>query len=106
MVKRALLTVVAIAALSSRPLFADDSNLDVATSGVAENSVSISIHNPDSDAETARITLSVELINGTEQTLTSSNVTVEGGATVSITLSAAHTIVAIGDDPEPISPAY
>jgi sensor domain CHASE-containing protein len=106
MIQRALLALAVLAALSSGRSVAADPDLQVAATAVAENSVSISIHNSDSASETTRITMSVQLSTGAEQTLTSSNVTVAGGATVFITLSAAQTIVAIGDDPEPIPPTF
>lgn len=103
-IQRILFAFAFVTALGSVGSLAGDPGLEATAVAVVDNSVSISIHNADEDADTARITLSVELVDGTTQTLTSGNVTVAGGATVSISLSAAQRIVAIGDDPDPITP--
>ena len=105
MSKRALLVCAIVLSLPTVPSAAAYSDIQAAVAGFTDNHVTISVHNPDASPETARVQLSVSFSDGTQQTLTSSNVTVDGGATVTITLTGAHAIVGIGDDPEPFYPA-
>jgi len=71
---------------------------------VAGPAVVIGVYNPESTAQTVRVQLAV-FVSGGEEILTSANVTVGAMATSYVTLTAASTIVAIGDDPDPIMPA-
>ena len=105
MFKRALLVGAILLSLPTVPSAAAYSDLQVAVAGFADSHVTITVHNPDASAETARVQLSVAYGDGTGQTLTSSNISLDAGATVTITLTGAHTIVGIGDDPEPFYPA-
>ena len=105
MFKRILVSLSISALLLSHRPAAAYSNLDVSASGFVSNAIVITIHNADSASETARVTVTVQLSGGVEQTLTSSNVTIEGGSTVSVVLLASQTIVGIGDDPDPIPPS-
>jgi hypothetical protein len=105
MFKRALIVCAILLSLLAVPSAAAYPDIQVAVAGFTDNHVTISVHNPNSSPETARVQLSVSYGDGTQQTLTTSNITVDGGATVTITLAGAHAIVGIGDDPEPFSPA-
>jgi|SoiMethySBSTD1v2_1073268.scaffolds.fasta_scaffold12323_11 hypothetical protein len=67
--------------------------------------VVVGVYNPESAAQTVRVQLAVLVSGGGEEILTSANVTVGAGATSYVTLIAASTIVAIGDDPDPIMPS-
>ena len=85
------------------PALAVYSDLQVSASGWSGQTVTIEIHNPNSGSESARVRVTLLLDDSTTVTLTSSNFTLAGGATISVPLSASRTIVAIEDDPEPIS---
>ncbi len=104
MSRRALFPALILLALGAGRAYAVDPGLEASTSAVVDKTVTVDVRNTDAEAATARIVLTVQLNDGSEQTLVSSNVTVEAGASASVTLSASGTIVAIGDDPEPVPP--
>ncbi len=75
-------------------------------SSVLGNQISVAIHNPSASAETSRVQVVVNLGDGTTVTLVSGNITVDGGATTTVSLTASGSIVSITEDPQPISPLY
>ena len=105
MLKRSLLVCAVLFAILTIPSVAAYADLQVVVTGFGDNHVTISIHNPNSNPETGRAQIPVIYDDGTRQTLTTSNLTLDGGATTSITVTGAHAIVAIGDDPQPIPAA-
>ena len=103
---RRLLVPAAIAVLLfATPTPANNPAVYVEATGFGANTVEVSVHNLDAEPTTLRVTVNVELATGAAQTLTSSNLTVGAWEIASVTLTAAQTIVAIGDDPDPIPPS-
>ena len=80
-------------------------DLEITSSGLSGNQISVTVHNPETSSETARIRASVRLSDQTTITLTSSNITFPADSITTVTLTAAHAVVEIIDDPQPISPA-
>jgi hypothetical protein len=101
---RIVLFTFALTILAFAPAQATEPDLEIATVSVVDCSVVVLVHNDDAEADSARITMSVELADGSSQVLTSPTITVEGESTVAVTFVAAERIVAIGDGPEPIQP--
>jgi hypothetical protein len=104
MIKRTLVVLAALI-LSFGAMAADPPEVEVATSAVGGSTVVVAVHNPDGDPEVVRIQVTVVVEGVGQQTLTSPNLVIGGAATVSVSLSATGTIVAIGDSPEPIPPS-
>ena len=105
MSKRAFIICAILLAIPTGPSVAAYSDLQVSVIGFGDTHVTLSLRNPNPAPETGRVQLVVTYDDGTQQTLTTSNVTVDGGTTASITVTGAHAIVAIGDDPQPIPAA-
>lgn len=80
------------------------SDLQVSLVGFSGNTLTVSVHNPQSHSETARARAGASLANGDHATLTSANFTLAAGETRSLQLGALSTIVSITDGPEPIEP--
>lgn len=80
------------------------SDLEASLVGTNGNLASVSVHNPQSNAETARVQLTVAFSGGGSQTLTSSNFTLQAGGTKNVQLAASGTIGSITDGPTPIEP--
>jgi len=97
--KTALCVLVLALAFVATP--AGYTDLSATATVLSDNHVSVSVHNTSSAATSARVTLTVVLDDGTSQTLTSPNFSVDGDATNKITLTATRNIVGIGDDPQP-----
>jgi hypothetical protein len=91
-------------ALGATPLMADYSDVQLVGTTVANQHVTVQVGNPNASAESVRIQVVVRVADGSTEVLTTSTVTVAGSSTSSVSVSAANTIVAIIDDPEPISP--
>ena len=100
--KTALCALILSLAFVATP--ASYTDLSVTATLLSDNHVSVSVHNTSSAATSARVVVTVVLDDGTSQTITSPNLSVDGNATISITLTAARTIVGIGDDPQPFPP--
>ncbi len=92
----------AVALLLVSICFASYNDLQVSLSGTSGSTVTVSVNNPTSGAETARVQVTVLLDNGLPETLISHNFTVGGGATLSVVLSASRTVSSVIDDPFPI----
>jgi len=73
---------------------------------ISGNQVSVAIHNPSASPETSRVQVVVNLGGGTTVTLVTGNITLDGGATTTVSLTASCSIVSITEDPQPISPVY
>jgi len=86
-------------------LRASSTEPQIVGTSVSGNQISVALHNPDASPETARVQVSVFLADGTTRTLVTPNVTVDGGSTTSVSITASDAIVAIVEDPQPISPA-
>jgi hypothetical protein len=80
------------------------SDLQASLVGTSGSTVTVSVHNPQSQGESARVTISVSLSGGGTQTLTSPNFAIAAGATKQLHLSAAGPIASITDGPTPIEP--
>ena len=80
------------------------SDLEANLVGTNGNLATVSVHNPQSHAETARVQLEVSLSGGGSQTLTSSNFTLQAGGIKSVQLAASGPIGSITDGPTPIEP--
>jgi len=87
----------------SVPASADYSQLQLATSGFTGNHVTITAHNPSNFSMLASAQITVILDNGTAETISSPLFATAGHTTTTVTLTASRAIVAIGDDPQPIS---
>ena len=85
-------------------LWASSTEPQIVDASVSGNQISVSLHNPGASPETARVQVSVVLEDGTAQTLVTPNVRVDGGGTTSVLIAASDLIVAIVEDPQPISP--
>src|SRR5262245_6199665 len=99
---------IALIALCAALLFGTPAaalGVAIECSSFVGRTVTIAVHNPDPGAKVSvRVIVTVLLVGGSEQTLTSGKVTVPPGATVYVTLTASGTICGIGDDPQPINP--
>ena len=102
-VSRVLLTS-AITLLAASLCLAAYSDLVCTVQDVAGDTVSVSVHNPTASPETARVRMTVRLVGGNSETLTSGNVTVSSSATSSVEVRASQSISVILEGPEPISP--
>jgi hypothetical protein len=105
MLKKALVSVFVLLLSTVSVLAADSTETQVVGATLSGNQINVSLHNPDASPDTARVQVSVGLADGTIRTLVTGNVTVEGGGTTSVSLTASDAIVAIIEDPQPISPA-
>lgn len=85
-----------------RPALADYSALQAATAGFSGQTVTVSVHNPTGGSVTARVRVVVQLEDDIFYLLTSSNFTVSGGTTISVTMTAPAPVAIIDDTPEPI----
>ena len=85
-----------------KPVRADYSDLQVSAFGFSGPTVTVSVHNPTGGSTTARIRVVVQLDDDIFYLLTSSNFTVTGGATVSVSMMAPSPVAIIDDTPEPI----
>jgi hypothetical protein len=85
-----------------KPVSADYSALQAATAGFSGQTVTVLVHNPTSGSTTARVRVVVQIDEETFYLLTSSNFTVSGGATISVTMTAPAPVAIIDDIPEPI----
>ena len=105
MLKRLLIGSCSLLLASSiHPLFADYSDLETVAATVEGDRVAVQVQNPTSTAETARIQVAVRVEDGSIEVLTIPTVTVQASSSAVVTASASAPIVAIIDDPEPISP--
>jgi len=102
MLKKSLVLVLCIA-FGGMSLAQAPGTVVVGTS-VLGNQISVAIHNPSASAETSRVQVVVSLADGTTVTLVTGNITVAGGATTTVSLTASTSIVSITEDPQPISP--
>jgi len=94
--------VLAAAALSTFVSAALDLQVtDVSVSGAQ---ISVTLHNPASVDETARVQVTVSEVGGGVETLQSASTTFAAGTTQAVTLTASHAIVGITEYPEPINP--
>jgi len=84
------------------PALADYADLQATASGPSGQTVTVSVHNPTSGSVSARVRVLVRLDDETLYLLTSSNFTVAGGSTASISISAPAPVAEIEDNPEPI----
>lgn len=99
-----IVAVLALFLAGSAPAYSPAVGIE--SLSVAGSQVKVAVHNTDAASRTVRVQVSVIVVGGVQQTLTSGDVTVPAGATVWVTLSASGGIVAIGDDPQPILPSY
>ena len=97
-----IIAVLALALAADAPAYSPA--VDVETWSVVGSQVRVAVHNTDAGAKTVRVKVSVIVVGGAQQTLTSGEVTILAGSTVWVTLTASNPIVAIGDDPQPILP--
>jgi hypothetical protein len=86
-----------------KPVRADYSVLEVPAYGFAGQTVTVLVHNPTGGSETARVRAVVQLDDGIFYRLTSSNFTVSGGTTISVSMTAPGPVAIIDDHPEPIT---
>ncbi len=105
MLKRTLVSMLVLCLATGGVMWASATDPQIVGASVSGNQVNVSLHNPDASPETARVQVSVVLADGSTRTLVTGNVTVDGGATTSVSLTASDAIVAIVEDPQPISPA-
>ena len=101
---RIVSSLFALAVFAFLPSQATEPDIEVVGALVVDEAVVVFVQNDDTEADTARVTMTVELADGSSQVLTSSNITVEGQSTAAVTFVAAQRIVSIGDGPEPIQP--
>ena len=87
-----------------RPLQADESHLQATTAAVVDDTVLVQVDNPNSNDESARIQLTVQLDDGSIEVLTVPTVTYEASSSALVAASASRPIVQIIDDPEPTLP--
>ncbi len=97
------LAVLCALAISATPMLASLSDVQATVAGVNNTVVTVAVHNSGLQTEVARVQMTVQLDDGTTQVLTSAKFGVAGGATVSVSVSAAGQVVSISDGPEPIS---
>jgi hypothetical protein len=84
------------------PVLAVNPGLQVTATGWSGQSVTVAIHNASANAVSGRVRVTLQLDDETLDTLTSGDITVPGGATISIALSASRPVSGIEDNPEPI----
>ena len=105
MMKRRIVLIALCAALVFGAAPAATPTVAIESSYFTGRTVTVAVHNADLGAKAViRVRVTVVLVGGAEQTLMSGKVTVPPGATVYVTLTASATIVAIGDDPQPVLP--
>ena len=104
MLKRTLVSVFVLCLATSGVLWADSTDLQVVGANISGNQVSVTVDNPNASPETARVLVSVRLVDGTTPTLVTSTVTVNGGATSTVSVISTQEILEIVEDPQPISP--
>ena len=88
-----------------KPIRADYSALEVPAFGFSGPTVTVSVHNPTDGSTTARVRVAVQLEDDIFYRLTSSNFTVSGGGTISVSMTAPGPVAIIDDIPEPIPSA-
>lgn len=93
--------VLACTLFALTPVLAVNPSLLASTVGWSGQTVTISVHNPNSVAVTGRVHITVLLADGTTATLTSSEFSAAAGGTLSISLSASQALAGIEDNPEP-----
>jgi len=96
--------ILVLAAAALTTLAWATSALEVTGVHVAGTQISVTLHNPSSVEESAAFRVTVSEAGGGQETLQSAAVTFVGGSTHTLTATAAHTIVGIIDEPEPINP--
>jgi len=82
--------------------FAVYSDLQVSVVSVDGNVVTLAVHNPTSEVQSARILVGVQLHTGMSQILTSGGVQVAPDDTVEVQIQASGEISGILDEPGPI----
>jgi len=83
------------------PVSAVDPSLQVETAGWSGQTVTVSVHNPNSFTVTGCVRICVQLADGTITTLTSAEFQTIGGTTLSLAVSASQAVAGIEDNPEP-----
>ena len=78
-------------------------SVNVQGSSIAGNTVTVAVHNSGGKV-VVRVGVTVLLVNGSQQMLTSPSFTILPNTTVYVTLTASAPIVSIGDDPTPFVP--
>ncbi len=101
---RRYLTVCLVLLATVLPSLASYSDLQPSVVGYTNSTVTISVYNPNTQSETGRVQLTVQLDNGTRETLTSSNFTVMAGQSLQVQLTATRPVTTVFDTPEPIEP--
>lgn len=91
---------LAAAALSTFVWAAFD--VEVTSVDVSGTQINVTLHNPTSTEETARVQVTVSEVGGGVETLQSATSTIAAGATQTVTLTASQAVVGITDDPQPL----
>ena len=95
--------VLCISLLPLAPAFASLADLQTSVAGVSGSTVTISVHNAGQQMESVKVQVTVQLSDGSTQTMTSSKIVVAAGGTASITVTAGSYVSGITDDPEPMT---
>ena len=103
MTMRKAILILCLCPLSLAPVFASLTDLQLSVASVTGSTVAISVHNVNVQPEFARVQVTVQLDDGSTQTITSSKFVVAPGGTASIALTATSHVSGIIDDPEPIT---
>ena len=98
-----LAAILVILLAAATPSLATAGDVQVTGSSVAGDQVSITLQNAGSSTQTARVEVSVQLVNGSTVTLLSSEVSVSAGGTAVVTVTASSAIAGLADDPQPIA---
>ena len=96
-----LVTACLFAIAMSVPASANYGELQLATTGITGNHVTITAHNSSSYSILAGAQVTVILDNGTSETIISHSFATAGHGTTTVTLTASRAVVAIGDEPQP-----
>lgn len=104
MSNRKLVAIVVSCFCSLAPIVASPQELQAGISSISGNQITLAVTNPTGAAETARVQFTVRFDDDTAQTLTTPNLTVAAGATLTVTLAGTKAISGVTDGPEPIEP--
>ncbi len=104
MLLRRLLVALVACLILSAPLSASYADLQCSVVSWSSSGVIVSVHNPNTNSESAKVQLTVQLNGSNPLQLRSSSFSVSGGDTINVQLGPppGGTITGVSDDPQPI----
>jgi phospholipase/lecithinase/hemolysin len=103
MSKRFFIAAALLLLSSFPPLFAGSSDVQVVGATVADTEITFHVENSNATAQPVRVQVEVLVADGSTRVVTTGTVTVPATGTATVSASAGGAIVAIIEEPEPIS---